>query len=253
MSDPTAHVTAATEQQISGNPPGAEATTIPPIIRRQYLMGLRRGDAILITGCIAGFATLLVLVRNGRMKTVDQALMSALQVLRWRPFARTMWLLSWPGFSPQSRIIPPVVALALWLSGRRREGVFALSAWGTSFLSRTFKVLVHRPRPFFEGITIVPAKLDGSSFPSGHVLAYVGVYGFLAGLARSGRLPQPLCSVGKHLTTLLIVGVGPSRVYEGHHWPSDVAASYLLGFGYLRLLWRLFERLEDRSSLRPKK
>jgi membrane-associated phospholipid phosphatase len=34
----------------------------------------------------------------------------------------------------------------------------------------------------------------------------------------------------------LIVLIGPSRVYVGQHWPSDVLASYALGLVYLVLL-----------------
>ena len=40
--------------------------------------------------------------------------------------------------------------------------------------------------------------------------------------------------------------VGPSRIYQGHHWPTDVAASYLLGTTYLIALMALYRRAKGR-------
>ena len=59
------------------------------------------------------------------------------------------------------------------------------------------------------------------------------VYGFLAFLAatliRPAGLRRPLVAVLAGLIAL----VGPSRIQQGHHWPTDVTASYLLGTSYL--------------------
>ena len=38
----------------------------------------------------------------------------------------------------------------------------------------------------------------------------------------------------------LILLVGPSRVFLGQHWPSDVLASYALGLAYLVVLVRVY-------------
>jgi undecaprenyl-diphosphatase len=46
----------------------------------------------------------------------------------------------------------------------------------------------------------------------------------------------------------LIAAVGPSRVYLGHHWPTDVAASYLLGVSYLAGLVLTYRRLRSRAG-----
>ena len=46
----------------------------------------------------------------------------------------------------------------------------------------------------------------------------------------------------------LIALVGPSRIHQGHHWPTDVAASYLLGMTYLVGLAELYRRLRGRTT-----
>jgi undecaprenyl-diphosphatase len=71
----------------------------------------------------------------------------------------------------------------------------------------------------------------------------MGVYGWMAIMADlliKPALPRRL-AVGA-LTTL-IAAVGASRVYLGHHWPSDVFASYLLGSSYLAALLVAYRRL----------
>jgi membrane-associated phospholipid phosphatase len=40
--------------------------------------------------------------------------------------------------------------------------------------------------------------------------------------------------------------VGPSRIYQGHHWPTDVTASYFLGTSYLVALTALYRRVKAR-------
>jgi undecaprenyl-diphosphatase len=42
----------------------------------------------------------------------------------------------------------------------------------------------------------------------------------------------------------LIVLVGPSRIYQGHHWPTDVTASYLLGTTYLIVVVTAYRRVK---------
>jgi undecaprenyl-diphosphatase len=110
---------------------------------------------------------------------------------------------------------------------------------------------MRRPRPVAGvDLRVVTAPLGGSSFPSGHTITYVGLYGFLAFLAHT--LIRPVSARRVVVGGLLgLVGlVGPSRIHQGHHWSTDVVASYLLGLAYLIGLTSLYRRIKaDRSGV----
>ena len=204
----------------------------------------RRG--LLILSVLLGiFAVLFSLVRANRTAATDAAITLKLQKKDHPVFDRLMRIVSWPGFPPQSRIIPPSLAGVLWMLGFRLEAVFQLMAWGTGGISFTVKRIMRRSRPASDdrGIKVAVANIGGSSFPSGHVINYVGVYGFLAYLAYTWLRPAALrrAVVGGLLSLLALVG--PSRIYLGHHWLTDTMASYVLGGSYLIVLTNLYRRV----------
>ena len=137
-------------------------------------------------------------------------------------FDRLMHVVSWPGFPPQSRVIPFVLSL-FWLAlGFPIEAIFQFLAWGTGGISATIKLSMQRARPTPELVRVIAAPLGGTSFPSGHVLIYAGVYGFLAFLVETLVRPARIRRLATSLLVGLVALVGPSRIYLGHHWFTDV-------------------------------
>jgi undecaprenyl-diphosphatase len=200
--------------------------------------------------CLGIFAALFTIVRRNRSQAVDAAITIKVQGQKNTYFDRLMHIVSWPGFPPQSRLIPPSISAILWLLGFRLEALFQLLAWGTGVISFSVKRAMRRPRPTStdSAIRVVAANIGGSSFPSGHVLNYLGVYGFLAYLShawiRSSSIRRAVVGVLVGLISL----VGPSRVYLGHHWFTDVTASYMLGTTYLLALTNVYRRIRIRIS-----
>jgi membrane-associated phospholipid phosphatase len=95
--------------------------------------------------------------------------------------------------------------------------------------NQLIKAAIGRPRPL-NTLVEVFAPVSGNSFPSGHVMFYTVFFGFLFFLAWT-RLPHSLWRViALALTGGLILLIGPSRMYLGAHWLSDVIAAHLLGF-----------------------
>ena len=192
---------------------------------------------------LAVFAALFGLVRSKRSAAADLAITMKFQQRRHPVLRATMHAVSWPGFPPQSRMIPPVIAVVIAVSGHPLSGLFQLLAWGTGGISFTFKRIMQRPRPQQSQVAVAAARIGGSSFPSGHVLNYMGVYGFLAYLAGTRLRPGPVrAAIVGGLVSLLAL-VGPSRIYLGHHWFTDVLASYLLGICYLLGITPVYRRI----------
>ena len=206
----------------------------------------RRALGVLVAG-IGGFAGLVALVRTKQVEAIDRAIYVRLQAIDHPRVGRAMSAVSWFGFPPQSRLLPPAYAGILWIARYRLEAAFQLAAWGTAFLSTIVKWFMQRPRPVAgKDIRVVVGRLEGSSFPSGHVLTYVGVYGWMAVMADLLIEPRSLRRIVVAALTALIAAIGPSRIYLGHHWPTDVAASYLLGSSYLAALLVAYRRLQSR-------
>src|SRR5436305_9844465 len=126
-----------------------------------------------------------------------------------------------------------------WALRFRLEAIFILLTSSSNLLNALVKRLIKRPRPTNELVTVVRV-INEPSFPSGHVMQYTNLFGLLTYLLatnwHSGKLRNTLIAV----CSALIICIGPSRVYLGAHWPSDVMAGYLYGglwFGGVMVLY----------------
>ena len=236
--------------------PTLKRTLLRPEYNRDQLAFARGRSGLFIVALLLGvFGIIFTIVRRNRSAATDAAITLRLQERNHPVFNRLMHVVSWPGFPPQSRLLPPSVAAALFAFGFRLEATFQLLAWGSSGISFFFKRIMQRKRPSsdFPEIRIAAARIGGTSFPSGHVLNYVGVYGFLGYLAHTWIQPKAVRRIVVGLIGSLLALVGPSRVYLGHHWFTDVSASYLLGFSWLIGLTSLYRRAKSIQVARRQK
>jgi len=99
--------------------------------------------------------------------------------------------------------------------------------------------VVYRPRPSPDLVHVLN-QLPSSGFPSGHVLAATTFCGFLAFLGYSLLKPGALRKALLVGFGLFILLMGLSRIYEGHHWFSDVMGAYLFGSLWLALTIKIY-------------
>jgi Membrane-associated phospholipid phosphatase len=111
------------------------------------------------------------------------------------------------------------------------------------------KAVFRLARPDFAG-AVAPFE-ESFSFPSGHTLNSTAIIGALAYLTcwLSRRLWVRVVAI--IVSTAWIVAMGLSRVYLGHHWPSDVALGWSLGLTWLAaLIWAHRAWLARRGATR---
>jgi len=203
------------------------------------------GNTGLLAAYLVVFALTAALAWGAHYKVyfaedLDMAL--ALHGLRTPLMDEVMGLVSASG----SRLISVAVVLGIGLFVALRryavETLFVLVSLAGDGLNFILKDIVARPRPVETGLVSVLRTEDSASFPSGHAMHAVILYGFLFYLA-SVHIRNASARLGfQAFLVALVVLTGLSRVYLGAHWPSDVVGGYLLGGLVLVPLIVLYKR-----------
>lgn len=194
---------------------------------------------------LIGFLGVLLFVRSNPRSQGDVAATLRVQRNSHPALGRAMGWISWFGFRPQSLWLPFVLVVVNWFRGPRLGSLFLVFAWASSFLSFFTKLVIKRPRPDDPLIRVTTANIRDTSFPSGHTLHYVTFWGFVAYLAATNLRNRTLARSVAAAITAIIGLVGPSRIYLGHHWLTDVLASYLLGLAYFSGLIAVYRWLRS--------
>ena len=92
-------------------------------------------------------------------------------------------------------------------------------------ISQLLKRVIQRARP----IDIALIEETGYSFPSGHSMVAFAFYGLIIYLIYKSKLNIKLKILFIVLLSLLILGIGLSRIYLGVHYVTDVLGGYILG------------------------
>jgi membrane-associated phospholipid phosphatase len=170
---------------------------------------------------------------------IDLTVTRALQSYHGGAFDAVMRWLSWLGFAPQVDVLGGLTILILFIAGLRWEAVTALFALGAVAFGALVKAIVVRPRPAADLVHVFQ-QLPTSGFPSGHTLLAAAFFGFLAFLAYTLLKPSWGRTLLLTVLGMLILLMGPSRIYLGQHWFSDVAGAYVLGSLWLALTIRVY-------------
>jgi len=110
--------------------------------------------------------------------------------------------------------------------------------------------LATRSRPHLEVLTRTSHNWEERSFPSGHVVGAVVLYGFVWFLVASARSRWLRWTVRSVCAAIILLS-GFDRVWSGAHWPSDVAAAYALGLALLAALVLAYRWTESAIAACP--
>lgn len=185
----------------------------------------------------AGFFALVVEgMAGGATQAFDEA------VVEWMRGRQAGWLDGLAvagavlGSGAATWIVLGVGTVWLWATRHRLSALLLwISLLGGRFLNAELKVLFDRPRPAPIGwdLQVFGTPIDfpaSPSFPSGHAVTSVIVFGTLAYLVIRLEPTVRLRRWTLALAVALVLLIGLSRIYLGVHYPSDVLAGYLAGF-----------------------
>ena len=198
--------------------------------RRPRRMAVRYGREWLVLYVIAVVAVvaLAILVHSAGILPADVGIARELQENRSPIVFLSMLAVSWLGYEPQVTVLFILAIIGLWLLRFRLEAVFLLLSEAGDLIAEVVKIVVARARPSAHLVDVV-THLSSYSFPSGHTVHYTVFYGFLGFVIVTNFRAHWVRQVCLAICIALIVLVGPSRVYLGEHWPTDVLAGYLIG------------------------
>ncbi len=223
--------------------------------RRPWYQTRRWGLILLaVYGILLALFTLLaVWVAYNPVLAIDVTITRAFQENQSPWLRYTMIAASFIGnVSALSLGLIVLAAVLFWIVDLRLEAIMVVVVSATSaLLNWLIKLVVARPRPSASLVEIIQAT-SGQSFPSGHVMSYVAFWGLLFSLG-------VILFRGKHwwrtalliISALFVVLVGPSRIYLGDHWATDVLGAYLIGGLLLSLSLWIYLNLRGRGVLAP--
>lgn len=184
--------------------------------------------------------------------TWEKELQAYVRTFHEEPIRTIMLFFTYMGSFYATVFVALSFAVLFMFRNMYREGlallVTTLGAWQINVLLKSFFM---RPRPDLEFWT----HASGYSFPSGHSTIAAAMYGMLFVIWSMHRKRRHLSiTLPVICGTLLIIGIGLSRVYLGVHYPTDIIGGYIAGSlwmsacAYSLHLWRQSD--PQRSSIR---
>lgn len=206
--------------------------------RKQWYRSYYFQIILLLT--MISFGVLTYFASNIAYFEIDLRITLGLQQITLPIVKNLMHWVSWAGYFPQSIILTLLILFLFDSFGFRWEAAVGLitAAFDIS-LNTLLKLLIHRPRPAADLVNVMK-ELTNYSFPSGHVMFYVGFFGLIWFLIFSLLKNSWKRTILLVLFGSLILLVGVSRIFLGQHWFSDVVGAYLMGGLVLAAAIRLY-------------
>lgn len=154
--------------------------------------------------------------------------------------------ISFLGSTKTVLVLGTVLTIVAWRRCRAVGLVVLAAMLSRPLLEFTLKGLVDRERPDLERLVAG----NGPSFPSGHVMAAVALWGLVPLVVALYTRDRRVWWVSFVTSAFLIVAIGASRIYLGVHWFSDVVAGLIVGVFFLLGVEWLFTQRHGRHACR---
>ena len=196
---------------------------------------MEKRKVILVSGLLIFFVVLTILVVLGVTKGFDDSVYSLVRSLESGFFDK--YFLTVTKLGNESVVI--ILAFIIFLLVRRNDKLLVLLTCLLSVVSnQLIKHIIMRDRPSVYRMI----KQGGFSYPSGHSMIAVALYGILIYLVFKYIKNKYLKYGLSALLVLLILSIGISRIYVGVHFASDVVGGFSLAIAEIVLIVSFLEK-----------
>lgn len=179
--------------------------------------------------CVVLFIVILVSILMGRELYIDNLIRNIIPNLRFDFCTKIVKVLTYLGDKYFMVLLVLAISGILYLKKYKAHAfVSCLNLFNIVILNKGIKYLVKRERPLDMLI-----EKDGYSFPSGHSMLSIGVYGLLIYFICKSNMSKKVKTLLVTILSIIIVIVGYTRLYLGVHYPSDIFGGYLITAAYL--------------------
>lgn len=182
--------------------------------------------SLILAFLVIGFALVLTLILTNNIAGFDSLIYSLVTVNKSDIITKVYKFITFFGSTTFIVILCLLFLLIFW---KQKKG-FVISACliGSTLINNLIKVIVRRNRP----LNLMMVEESTFSFPSGHTMASVSMYGLLIYLVWQSKFSKRLKILLTVLLSMLILSIAISRIYLGAHYASDI-----IGAIFMSTIW----------------
>lgn len=183
---------------------------------------MKRKSKIIVTVLFSLFLIVLFMMLFGKTKLIDSSVYNFIISFRNGLLDNYFRLITKLG-----NVLCVIIILILFnlFFGEKKALPLYLCAGTSVLINQGVKALIKRDRPSVERLIVQ----GGYSFPSGHAMISVCLYGYLVYFVSKNVKNKIFKLILEIVLIFLIISICISRIYVGVHYFSDIIAGVLLG------------------------
>ncbi|RKD72924.1 undecaprenyl-diphosphatase [Sinobaca qinghaiensis] len=183
--------------------------------------------------CLSGIAAFIILaqdVAGGTSTAWEQSIIDAVRI--WtNPFMIEVFkFITSLASVIFTTALTTFLTILFWVRKKWKKGwIVAIAVGGSGAINFALKSYFYRDRPSVNQLI----EADGYSFPSGHAMNALVMYGMIALILVLAVENAGVKAAVIAASALLIVLIGLSRIYLGVHYPGDVMGGFIVASMWL--------------------
>jgi undecaprenyl-diphosphatase len=204
---------------------------------------LSRPRLVLVLVAVFAALALAAAMWGGQvLLTWDEPIQRGVEARRTSALDELFLMVSRFGSTIPVLVIGTLASIVTWRRCRAVGTAVLLATFSRPALEFVVKALVDRDRPDFDRLVAG----NGPSFPSGHVMAAVALWGLMPLVVSLYTRRRAIWWASVAVAGALIAGIAASRIYLGVHWFSDVTGGLIVGAFFLLAVEALLIRQHAR-------